>query len=147
MLDGDALELEVSIANLAGHRLPSGATAERQMWLEIVVTDEDGNVYYETGTLDENGDLRDKWPQHTTQPGSDPDLVKYGQDMLRDPAADGETGEPYLITFPWQATLTENHLIEPGETDIHTFHHATYFPYLLATLVSACATCMYVATI
>src|SRR5262249_47254476 len=48
--------LELEIANLAGHALPSGATADRQMWVELVVTDEAGDTVLESGTLDENGD-------------------------------------------------------------------------------------------
>ena len=39
-VDGTTRQLSVTISNLAGHRLPSGATAERQMWIEVLATNE-----------------------------------------------------------------------------------------------------------
>ena len=54
----DFLPIEVMITSkTAGHHLPSGATADRQMWLSVKVSDAaNGRVFYESGGLDANGD-------------------------------------------------------------------------------------------
>ncbi len=137
----DSRELVVAIENLAGHALPSGATAERQLWLEVVLRDAAGTVIFESGTLDETGNLRDAFESHTTDPGSDPHLAVYLQYMLSDPTL-AELTEPddqsarrlalteacddiYLgqmpegvavVPFPWQANWQCNYMIPPGET-------------------------------
>lgn len=43
----------------AGHSLPTGLTMFKEMWLEIVITDERGTVLYQNGVLDENGAVPD----------------------------------------------------------------------------------------
>ena len=42
-----------------GHPVPTGFDAERLVWLQITVKDDAGQVVYESGDLDPNGDLRD----------------------------------------------------------------------------------------
>jgi len=42
-----------------GHGVPTGFDAERVVWLHVTVTDGQGNVVYESGDLDPNGDVRD----------------------------------------------------------------------------------------
>lgn len=118
-VDPAAKRVNISIQNLAGHALPSGATAEREMWVELIVRTSSGAVVFETGTLDENGDLRDDNPDHTTRPGTDPQLIHYGQQMLSDPkvADPYSTGAVRKVTFPWEANAVANRLIEPDATD------------------------------
>jgi hypothetical protein len=140
-MDMTTRELVVNVENLAGHALPSGATAERQLWLEVIVKDETGAVILESGTLDEAGNLRDAFESHSTAPGSDPDLTVYTQYMLSDTvlaeitdtteqsarkaeltaACDdiygGQMPEGVsVVPFPWQANWQCNHMIRPGET-------------------------------
>jgi hypothetical protein len=99
---GDTLALQVRLENQrAGHGLPSGVTAERQMWITVVARDAGGRVLYQSGQLDANGDLMD---QHSAlQPNADPDLVIFRQ-ILRD-----ENGKEVL--FFWQAKKVENNQI------------------------------------
>ena len=80
--DHASRELRCGITNKAGHAIPSGATAERQMWLEVIVRDLEGEVVFESGTLDPDGDLRDGIGNHTTEAGSDPQLAYFGQVMI-----------------------------------------------------------------
>ncbi|HEX4340227.1 MAG TPA: multiheme c-type cytochrome [Polyangiaceae bacterium] len=117
--DPVAKTLTLQIQNLAGHALPSGATADRQMWVELIVTDGSGNRVFESGTLDENGDLRTSDPARTTQPGSDPALILYGQVMLFDPkVADPTSTEPARpVDFLWEPNAETSHLIPPSVTD------------------------------
>ena len=42
-----------------GHNVPTGFDAERLVWLQVTVTDENDKVIFESGDLDPNGDLRD----------------------------------------------------------------------------------------
>lgn len=42
-----------------GHNVPTGFIAERTLYLEVTVTDPDGNPVFESGDCDPNGDVRD----------------------------------------------------------------------------------------
>ncbi len=136
----DSGRVELAIENKAGHALPSGATAERQMWVEILVRDADDNVVFESGTLDAGDDVRDGI--HGEQPGTDPQLIYFGQQMIDiEGFADMNDAEKATarerasencisialgavkpdsglmpVTFPWQASWQCNYLIEPDET-------------------------------
>ncbi len=105
-------QITVRVRNLAGHRLPSGATAERQLWIEVLVHDAERVLRFESGTVDTQGDLRDDDPHHTVAPGTDPQLTVWRQILF------GDAGP---VEFPWQAKRVENHLIEPGATDTATY--------------------------
>lgn len=114
-----ARRIRIDVENLAGHALPSGATAERQMWIEAFIEDAQGQVVLETGTFDPNGDLRDSNPKHTTMPGTDPQLIYWGQQMVDDPTRQdpNSTAPVKPVTFPWQASWIRNHLIPADGTD------------------------------
>ncbi|WP_119631612.1 c-type cytochrome [Methylocaldum marinum] len=54
------LEFEVEVKNLTdGHSVPSGLIAERNVFLQIKVSDADGTPLFRSGDLDPNGDVRD----------------------------------------------------------------------------------------
>lgn len=136
--DGPSRRLQLTIDNLAGHALPSGATAERQMWVELLVVDAAGEVVFESGTLDANDDVRDGVDGHSLAPGSDPQLIYFGQQMVAIQGLDAidddairaairadkeqqcvslglgavaEGSEMTPVTFPWQANWQCNYLI------------------------------------
>lgn len=101
---GGTLDLVVTVTNLIdGHNLPTGSTFIRELWLEVVVTDSAGQVVFETGTLDANGDLRGYWSE--LEPYSDHDLVGFASGMI------DAKGEPTL--FPWRATEHWSTAISP----------------------------------
>lgn len=53
--DQNLLTFEVSVTNNnLGHDLPTGFAFARQMWLEVVVQDEDGNLLFASGLLANN---------------------------------------------------------------------------------------------
>ncbi len=114
--DGDSKRITFAIKNLSGHALPSGATAERQMWIEMKIYNDDisDQPVYVTGTLDENGDLRDENPKHNTQPGSDPDLIVYKQKLF---SVKGSRKVEDEVMFPWQAKDLSNNIIPADGTD------------------------------
>ena len=58
--DEGGLGFTVEVRNLTdGHGVPTGFDAERLIWLQVTVTDADGNVVYVSGDRDPNGDVRD----------------------------------------------------------------------------------------
>ncbi len=58
--DSRGIEFEVEVRNgTNGHNVPTGFDAERLVFLQITVTDADGNVVFVSGDRDPNGDVRD----------------------------------------------------------------------------------------
>jgi hypothetical protein len=108
--------LAIRIQNFAGHKLPSGATADRECWIELRVKDASGTVVFESGTLDENGDLRVDDSHRTTKPGTDPELVLYSQRMYFDPALEQPPlpGERQAVDFLWQPNAEVSNLVPTG---------------------------------
>ncbi|HVU01649.1 MAG TPA: multiheme c-type cytochrome [Polyangiaceae bacterium] len=115
--DEPGRRLAVDIQNLAGHSLPSGATADREVWVEAIVKNAAGDVVFESGTPDERGDLRVAHAERTTKPGTDPQLILYSQEMFLVPkdAEDAAIGEPALVDFLWQPNQETSHLIRAEE--------------------------------
>lgn len=122
--------IDVTIENLAGHALPSGATADREMWIEIVVKDSGGDVVFESGTLDERGDLRVGNPDRTTKPGTDPELRLYTQEMTFDPNPmdGGLSGAAHPVDFLWEPNRATNNLVRVGSTDRPSYDLAALAP-------------------
>ncbi|TGD71382.1 hypothetical protein E4634_19110 [Mangrovimicrobium sediminis] len=55
-LDDDLLEIAVTIRNRSGHKLPTSFPS-RRVWVNLVVSDADGAVLFESGTPDADGRL------------------------------------------------------------------------------------------
>lgn len=59
---GEPIEIQVAVTNnKVGHDFPTGPLDIIQAWLELVVTDDEGNVVFDSGTRDE---------EHFIEPGS-----------------------------------------------------------------------------
>jgi hypothetical protein len=90
----NVLSFDVSVTNNnLGHHLPTGFAFARQMWLEVVVRDDDGDVLFESGLLDSNtADLCDAdtlddrgnpmLPYVQGCASSDPQLVNFQQKLV-----------------------------------------------------------------
>lgn len=109
--------LEVAIHNLAGHSVPSGATSDREVWVELLVRDERGEVVLESGTLDANDDLRDGRGDDASAE-LDTQLFVLRQIMRFDPALeDPEDDAPAReVHFLWEPNSEESKLIRSRET-------------------------------
>ena len=58
--DRNSLHFKIRVVNgTDGHGVPTGFDAERLFWLKVVVTDADGEVVFQSGDRDPNGDVRD----------------------------------------------------------------------------------------
>ncbi len=133
------MTIDTSITNLAGHAVPSGSTAERQMWIELIVenTAVPATEVFSSGTLTPEGDLRDGIMEHNTMAGTDLQLAYYGQILIaidgfadmsadakaiaraqidldclpfgRGATASGSLGQP--VEMPWQADWQCDNLV------------------------------------
>ena len=56
VLSGGRLDVDVLVANMAGHKLPSGYPS-RRAWIDLAVRDRDGQVAFESGRLAEDGSI------------------------------------------------------------------------------------------
>jgi len=55
---GELARLMIKVENSgAGHYLPTGMSEVREMWLDVTISDADGNVLLRSGELDGNGDI------------------------------------------------------------------------------------------
>jgi hypothetical protein len=108
---GGAFAIEVSVTNdRTGHNVPTGTIFERQMWIEVLVKDvATENVIYQSGTLDENGDLLDDTSDFV-QSGAipeDTDLTLFNGTPFRN---------GNKVPFFWEADRIENQSIPPFES-------------------------------
>ena len=145
-VEDDHAVVVASVTNINnGHNLPSGSTADRQMWVHLTIEDSAGQLVYESGMLDANGDLMDGVEGHSLDPAGDPELLLFGQFIFN---ADGEH-----VTFPWQAFNYADHLIGPGQRSWRDYvvpiadvqgnelrvtavlNYRTFPPFLIRTLI------------
>jgi len=101
---GENVEVEVKISNTgAGHKIPTGVTEEREMWLELIVEDAEGKELYHSGSLDEKGRI-------------DPEATVYHTIF-----ADSE-GKTTLKVWEAESVLSDNR-IAPKESAVekHSF--------------------------
>lgn len=73
------IEIPVRITNWTGHKLPTGFPA-RRMWLHLKVTDERGEVLFESGAVDENGRIAldaEHTREHCLEIGKQPPDTEY----------------------------------------------------------------------
>lgn len=101
---GDQIDLFVTLRNLIdAHNLPTGSTFNRQLWIAVTATDGEGKVLYQTGDLDDNGDLRDYWSE--LDQFGDSDLLSFTSGFL------DERGNPTV--FPWLAAEHVSNSLSP----------------------------------
>lgn len=111
-------DVDVLVTNLIeGHELPSGSAFDREVWVEIYVTDADGNVLLESGTRDENGDLRD---EHSALSPSTDFWISNGLSIFR-PYLTDENGEE-TFDFIGAATHVDDQSLLPGEQRYIRYH-------------------------
>lgn len=100
--EGDRINVTVTVTNSgAGHKIPSGLTEAREVWIEVVATDATGTVLFHSGGLDSEGEV-------------DPDAVMY-HSVFADAA-----GEPTVKVWEIASVISENR-IRPKETQVETF--------------------------
>jgi hypothetical protein len=114
---GDKLQIEVSLNTLVkGHGFPTGFTSERQAWIEVHLTDANGDSLFKSGDLDSYGDLRDAHSRAVKEGTAEEDeqLINFqSQNLLRF----GLVSELHVneTIFPFDADWIEKRNLKPGE--------------------------------
>jgi len=99
---GEGAEVKVALTNVGcGHYLPTGVTELRDCWLEVTITDADGETIYSSGHLEEDGNIAEG-------------AVKYGV-VVAD--ADGNPTPKFWLA----AEKISDHRIPPKETVTETY--------------------------
>ena len=120
--DADSVWVTARVENVGtGHDLPSGTTAERQLWIELHVEDGGGAPLFASGELDANGDLKDHHSE--IEPDADRQLALWNSVLL-----DATGRETH---FMWQARSQPSRRIPAGEAGEVTYR----LPRPQATLI------------
>lgn len=123
-VDVEATAVRVDVTNLVvGHRLPTGSAHARALWIHLAVTGADGEVYLESGDLDENGDLRDGYSEF--DPYGDP-WISSGESVFRQYMYDKD-GNEVLAELSSVASV-ERQMLESGEVRTIRYDLAGYLP-------------------
>lgn len=103
----DRMRVTVDVENLLdGHSFPTGSDFNRQCWLEVQIEDASGALVFESGTLDEAGNLRDRFAPKQARDKRLEVLSAYLLDA---------DGKPTLFTS--EAEKLERHAIEAGKRE------------------------------
>jgi hypothetical protein len=104
----------VTIEHSIGHNLPSGASADRRLWIEVAVYDEQDRVVFESGRI-QDGELEEK-------PKDDPDYDPQFR-PFRDYLLDADGNPTHMF---WEAAKVEkSDLIPFAKTAVTGSHTAT----------------------
>ena len=101
--DAGGIEFDVQVRNgTDGHNVPTGFTGERLVWLEVTVSDNDGNVVFVSGDRDPNGDLRDGHSAyvHAGEVEIDPYLMSLQSIFVTQNVRGGEIEHVIPIPYP-----------------------------------------------
>jgi hypothetical protein len=109
------LDLEVSVRNLTGHKLPT-AYPSRRAWLHLAVRDRDGQLVFESGAVDPSGRIQgndndddpDRFEPHHDQL-THPDQVQIYESIMRDTDGHVTTGLLRGISY-----VKDNRLLPRG---------------------------------
>jgi len=109
------LEADISIENLAGHKLPT-AYPSRRVWLHVTVRDGLGKVLFESGALHPDGSIEgnandidpSRFEPHYTEI-TKPDQVEIYEAIMADPGGRPTTGLLTALRF-----IKDNRLLPHG---------------------------------
>ncbi len=83
---GEMATVQVKVTNTgAGHKLPTGLTEAREMWLSVSVKDEKGTEIFRSGALDKDGNVDSKSVIYRTvlgDPSGNPTLKSWTADHV-----------------------------------------------------------------
>ena len=101
--DRRGLAFRVQVGNATdGHNVPTGFTGERLVWLDVKVRDRAGNVVFQSGDRDPNGDVRDNHSAyvHAGKVKRDPYLFSLQSLFVTQNGRGGEIEHIIPIPFP-----------------------------------------------
>ncbi len=117
----DSLQVEVDLTNITGHKFPSGYPA-RRAFIEFVVTDDQENVVFSSGTIQEdyevqgqNSDYEPHYDKITSQ-----DQVQIYEMVFGD-----VNGNVSTVLERADANIKDNRLVPIGFTTTHPVYDTT----------------------
>lgn len=125
----DGVKFQVEVKNITkGHNTPTGFTGERLVWLNVEVKDADGNLVFESGHTDPNGDVLDGESSyvHAGEMPIDGQLFNLQSRFLVQNVRGGERER--TVTIPYSSTAlpflrpTRLSLILTGESTVERNH-------------------------
>ena len=128
--DGERFDLEVTVKNgTDGHNVPTGFIAERTIFLQVHVTDAEGQTVFASGDLDPNGDVRDAHSRyvHDGQPGSKEPLWRFPEDGYEQGGKVEK--DPYLFSLQ-SKFITRNNRGGEREQILAVNHSPSPLPFL-----------------
>jgi hypothetical protein len=131
----DVLRVEVELESLTpGHNVPTGFTSERQLWIELLVIDDSGEVVASSGELDSYGDLKDSlsWDVQSGAVELDEQLANLqSKNLVRHGTHEDWRGTSYEgiapdlevkeTVFPFDANTIVRRSLEPLEKRSYPF--------------------------
>ena len=133
--DDGGLRFKVKVENLTdGHNAPTGFAAERQVFIQVTVTDSTGKAIFKSGDLDPNGDVRDHESSyvHNGELPLDPQLFDLRGRVLVTNSRGGE--REVVIPVPYPVTTipflrpTTRSLILTGESPVERINRRSLAP-------------------
>jgi hypothetical protein len=114
-MSGGRLEVDLSVRNLTGHKLPT-AYPSRRAWLHVIVRDRNGRPVFESGGITPAGLIQGndndadatKFEPHYTEVRQ-PDQVQIYESIMGDPAGAPTTGLLTAVRY-----LKDNRLLPRG---------------------------------
>jgi hypothetical protein len=110
--NGDQLEIDVQVSNLAGHKLPTGYPT-RRVWIHLEVRDSGGALVFESGDFDDSGRLSadDASPRPHYDTITAPGQVQVYEQVFGD-----RDGRPTFSALAAATLLKDNRLLPQGFT-------------------------------
>jgi hypothetical protein len=112
---GDRLKVTVDVANLAGHKFPSGLPS-RRAWLHVTVSDTGGNIVFESGKPLENGSIEGNDADTNLvdfEPHYD-EITSSSQVQIYEPVMRNDDGEvTYTLLRAWEY-IKDNRILPAG---------------------------------
>mgnify|MGYP003967331579 FL=1 len=133
--DKSGLRFKMKVDNLTdGHNAPTGFAAERQVFIQVTVTDSTGKAIFKSGDLDPNGDVRDHESAyvHNGELPLDPQLFDLRGRVLVTNSRGGE--REVVIPVPYPVTTipflrpTTRSLILTGESPVERINRRSIAP-------------------
>jgi hypothetical protein len=125
------IQASVTLRSLTdGHRVPTGFTSERQLWIDLSLTDNSGHVLLRSGDLDAYGDLRNQHSLEVRLGEVEEDtqlhnLQSRNRILSRKFIENGEFNSDILsdedAIFPFEAITIERNSLKPGEERVVTY--------------------------
>lgn len=114
-ISSDTLTVDLSISNLAGHKLPT-AYPSRRVWVHLTVRDDDGRILFESGRFKTDGSIEGNDNDLTGssfEPHYD-EITRADQVQIYEPILTDPSGEVTTVLLSALGYAKDNRLLPKG---------------------------------